>query len=293
MQARWELHLKPFFGSLRALDVTSTTIERYVDERMTEGATNATINRELAALKRMFRLGHYATPPQVLRLPRFPHLAENNTRKGFLEDGQFERIVSHCPELWFRGLVECGRTYGWRVAELLNLRVHQVDVKERVIRLEPGTTKNDDGRDVTMTGAVLQLLAALVEGKGPDEHVFTRPDGKPVLSFKKTWRQACIAAGVPDLLFHDLRSTAARDLRRAGVPETIIMKIGGWKTPSVFERYAIVSQADIREAMSSLERKREQDQVAATTMISTMIPRRKRWRDKKQERELSETARET
>src|SRR5665213_451292 len=61
------------------------------------------------------------------------------------------------------------------------------------------------------------------------------------------------AAGVPNLLFHDLRRTAARNLRRAGVAEGIIMKIGGWKTRSVFERYAIVAQSDIMDAMVKLE----------------------------------------
>jgi hypothetical protein len=61
------------------------------------------------------------------------------------------------------------------------------------------------------------------------------------------------AAGVPNLLFHDLRRTAARNLRRAGVAEGVIMKIGGWRTRSVFERYAIVSQTDIAEAMRKLE----------------------------------------
>ncbi len=67
------------------------------------------------------------------------------------------------------------------------------------------------------------------------------------------WRNACVAAGVPNLLFHDLRRTAARNLRRAGVAEGVIMKIGGWRTRSVFERYAIVSQTDIAEAMRKLE----------------------------------------
>jgi hypothetical protein len=53
------------------------------------------------------------------------------------------------------------------------------------------------------------------------------------------------------LIFHDLRRTAARNLRRAGVAEEVIQKIGGWRTRSVFERYAIVTQSDIMDAMES------------------------------------------
>ena len=104
-----------------------------------------------------------------------------------------------------------------------------------------------------MTQNVYALLSACVSGKQPDDCVFTRQCGKPVREFRETWRLACVAAGVPNLLFHDLRRTAARNLRRAGVAEGVIMKIGGWRTRSVFERYAIVSQTDIAEAMRKLE----------------------------------------
>ena len=71
--------------------------------------------------------------------------------------------------------------------------------------------------------------------------------------FRRAWIKACEQAGVPGLLFHDLRRTAARNLRRAGVPETVIMKIGGWRTRSVFERYAIVSRNDNTDAMLQLQ----------------------------------------
>jgi integrase len=252
-EARWNRHLKPFFGSMRAVDVTSEQLARYVDKRQQEQAANATINRELAALKRMFRLGQQATPPKVVRVPKFPKLAENNIRKGFLEDGQSRKLVEYCPELWFRALVECGRTYGWRVSELLTMRVSQVDMTQRAIRLEPGTTKNRDGREVMMTEAVCQLLSALVHGKAADDFVFTRENGKPVRDFRVMWQNACTHAGVPDLLFHDLRRTGARNLRRAGVAEGIIMKIGGWRTRSVFERYAIVSRSDMNDAILKLQ----------------------------------------
>jgi integrase len=251
--ARWNLHLEPSFGQMKASEVTSDLVARYVDSRRQEKASNATINREMAALKRMFRLGLQSTPPKVNRVPKIPRLEENNIRKGFLEEGQFETLVSHCPELWFRAIVEVGRTYGWRSGELLQLRVQQVDLLAKVIRLDPGTTKNRDGREVSMTQNVYALLSECVSEKQSDDYVFTWPNGKPVRDFRDTWRKACVAAGVPKLLFHDLRRTAARNLRRAGVAEGVIMRIGGWRTRSVFERYAIVSQTDITEAMRKLE----------------------------------------
>ena len=80
------------------------------------------------------------------------------------------------------------------------------------------------------------------------------------------WQNACAHAGVPDLLLHDLRRTGARNLRRAGVAEGIIMKIGGWRTRSVFERYAIVSRSDMNDAILKLqesEKKAEQELLAA------------------------------
>jgi len=251
--ARWQLHLDPFFGTRRVFEVTSDLIARYVDLRQSEGAQNATINREMAALKRMFRIGMYSTPPKVLRLPKFPKLAEDNVRKGFLEDAQYEKLIAYCPDAWFRALVEMGRTYGWRISELVGLKVKQVDIDERIIRLEPGTTKNKEGREVTMTAAVHELLAQCVAGKSGEDAVFTRANGSPVLIFRDTWAKATEAAGVSGLLFHDLRRTAARNLRRAGIAEGVIMKIGGWRTRSVFERYAIVSQTDISDALEKLQ----------------------------------------
>ncbi len=133
------------------------------------------------------------------------------------------------------------------------MRVNQLDVAQRVIRLEPGTTKNRDGREVLMTASVHKLLLALVHGKSTDDYVFTRANGKPVRDFRGMWQNACAHAGVPELLFHDLRRTGARNLRRAGVAEGIIVKIGGWRTRSVFERYAIVSRSDRNDAILKLQ----------------------------------------
>jgi hypothetical protein len=70
------------------------------------------------------------------------------------------------------------------------------------------------------------------------------------------------------LIFHDLRRTAARNLRRAGIAEGVIMKIGGWKTRSVFERYAIVNRTDIVDAMQRLQQTEKALEAAATVAIS-------------------------
>ena len=256
VEARWRLHIKPFFGSLRASQVTSSLLNAYVDKRQVAGAQNATINRELAALKRMFNLGRKATAPKVVFVPAFLRLAENNVRQGFLEDAQYEKLLESCPELWFQTVVELGATYGWRIDELKKLRVNQIELANWVIRLHPGTTKNKEGREVKMTKIVQTLLTLCVEGKGPEDYVLTRPSGKRLKDFRGTWERACKAAGVPNLLFHDLRRTAARNYRRAGIAEGVIMKIGGWKTRSVFERYAIVSHADVEDAVVKLEARR-------------------------------------
>jgi len=120
-----------------------------------------------------------------------------------------------------------------------------------------------------MTPSVTALLKQCVDGKTSDDYVFTRDDDKPgkpgkrVRDFRGAWETACEAAKCPGLPFHDLRRSAARNLRRAGVAEGVIMRIGGWKTRSVFERYAIVSQTDIRDAMASLQAKQQSDNAEA------------------------------
>ena len=85
-----------------------------------------------------------------------------------------------------------------------------------------------------MTTPVYELLKQCVHGKTSDAHVITRSNGRPVRDFRGAWAAARMC-GSSRVLFHDLRRTAARNLRRAGIAEGVI-KIGGWRTRSVFER---------------------------------------------------------
>jgi integrase len=256
-EARWRLHLEPFLGRSRAVDIGTDHVRKYTAQRMKEEASNATINRELALLKRMLHIGAKSSPPKVLRIPNISMLQEDNIRKGFLSDTEFDALAVECATagLWLRAMLEVGATYGWRSSEVIRLRVGQVDLDACTIRLDPGTTKNREGRVVSIVrGSKLhELMKACVVNKGADAFLFTRSNGKEILDFRRTWRKCCKAAGKPDLLFHDLRRTAARNLRRAGIAEGIIMAIGGWRTRSVFERYCIVCEGDISTSMKQLE----------------------------------------
>ncbi len=170
-------------------------------------------------------------------------------------DAQRDALAAECVRvgLWLRAIYEVGCTYGWRVSEVKGLRVRHVDLGADTIRLDPGTTKNGQGRVVTFERgpALCELLAACAQGKSADDFVFTREDGKPVPDFRNTWLKVSKAAGVPGLLFHDLRRTAARNLRRAGMAENVIMQIGGWRTRSVFDRYAIITKTTSRMQFAS------------------------------------------
>jgi integrase len=271
--ARWRLHLNPFFGHLRAISVTSDLVGKYIVERQEQGAKNATINRELACLKRMFNLGIRATPPKVIRAPTFPRLAERNVRKGFVEDREYQELATASARvgLWLRSLFEVGYAFGWRVSELLNLRISQVDLLNRTIMLNPGETKNDDGRVVIMTDPVHQLLTQCALGKRPTDFVFTRSNRKPVRDFRGAWETICTDAGVPERLFHDLRRTAVRNMVRAGVPERVAMQISGHKTRAIFDRYHIVSESDLRQAAAKMDEHRRKI-AGLTEDANTQVP---------------------
>jgi len=259
-KARWEKNVKPFFGNLIASALSTDDINRYIDMRTREGAGDGTINRELALVRRAFTLGHRTKPPKVTNIPYFPRLAEPKARQGFLSDETYDKLARECSAegIWLRGMFAIGGNFGWRKSEVLGLRVRQLDFPGRAIRLDPGTTKNDEARTVRMPADVYELLSACASGKKDNHYVFTRENGERIRDFRTAWSNVCERAGCPGLLFHDLRRTGARNLRRLGIAEGTIMKIGGWKTRAIFERYNIIDESDLEHAAARLDEKRAQ-----------------------------------
>jgi integrase len=261
-------HVLGFFGARRAVHLTTADVNAYVAKRQAERAANATINRELAALIRMFSLARAAE--KIHRAPKITKLQEHNVRQGFFEREQFEAVRRHLPE-HLRPLVTLAYITGWRLkSEIQSLQWRQIDFKAGTVRLEPGTTKNSEGRTFYMTP---ELRAALEEQRVRTETlqrrrrrvipwVFHR-NGKPIKSIRIAWAKACKKAGVPGRIPHDLRRTAVRNMERAGVPRSVAMKMVGHKTESIYRRYAIVDEVMLREGAERLARA-EQARFAGT-----------------------------
>lgn len=249
--------LRDFFGTSLARDITLDRLNAYVAARLEAKRKPATIGNELAALKRGLHLAERAGKAVC---PPFPILHVSNTRTGFFEEAEIRAVLAHLPET-LQPVVAFGHLTGWRVGEILPLQWRQVDFGAGTVRLEPGTTKNDDGR--VFPFAVLPELEALLRRQRARTEALQRAtgqlipwvfhrDGVPIKDFRGTWERACRLAGVPGRLVHDLRRTAVRNLERAGVPRSVAMKLSGHKTESVYRRYAIVAEGDLAEGVKKL-----------------------------------------
>jgi integrase len=242
--------LRKHFGDLPSHRITTLRLRDYQERRKREKAANATVNREMALLRRAFNLAAKATPPRVTVIPQFEMLPENNTRQGFLGPEAYEKLKQELlPELV--PLLVVGYHVGCRRGELVPLKVEQVDLDAKQIRLYAGTTKNDEGRLLPIYGDMEAVLSAQLDElakRWPRCRYLFHRCGQPIKVFRESWDRACERAGVPGLLFHDLRRSAVRNMVRAGVPEAVAMRISGHKTRAIFDRYNIVSDDDIADA---------------------------------------------
>lgn len=253
-------HLLRLFRGVSAAKVKGSDVLRYANLRLEEKAKPATINRELAALRAAYRLG--LDNDLIVAMPRIRLLPENNARQGFADATQLAAI---CRKLEKRhpdvaDAVRFMFITGWRSrSEVLPLTWAQIDFPGGLVRLEPGTTKNNEGRSFPLIPelrALLERRQAITRRCERAQgriiaHVFHRY-GRPIKSLRRAWKTACRAAGVPWLLLHDLRRSAVRNLERAGVSRSVAMKLTGHKTENVYRRYAIVAEGDLREAGAKL-----------------------------------------
>jgi integrase len=241
-------HLEQFFGAkARAMQITKPRVAEYFKRRLDEGAARGTVCYEVRILGAAFSV---AVEDELLAVrPVFKLPSLRNARSGFFEDGDFAALLLELPA-YVRPVVRFLRMTGWRKSEALGLTWEQVDWEGQVMRLYATQTKGGDAR-VFPFGLAPELKQVLeerwAERDGP--FVFHR-DGKRIGSFRCVWARACKKAGLEGRLVHDLRRTAARDFRRRGVSEGEIMKLCGWKTRAMFDRYNIIDEEDLAQAVA-------------------------------------------
>jgi integrase len=238
--------LRAAFDNDRARDVTSARIADYVRDRLAAKKAAATVNRELAALRRAFALA--VEHERLSAAPRIRLLSERNVRQGFVSPAEFEKILDALPE-HLRDVARFGFLTGWRRSEILKLEWKHVHQGDERITLPGELSKNGQPRTIPFVGSLAEIIARRLAVRGASVHVFHR-NGKPIKDFRGAWSAACKAADRPGLLFHDLRRSAVRNLVSAGVDQSVAMRVTGHQTTSVFMRYRITTDADVRAALA-------------------------------------------
>src|SRR5262249_34034546 len=257
-------HLDAFFAKRRLATITPDVVTSYADERRagegdekgetTPGAADGAIKPEPETLDKSRR------PPykngKLTRMPLLETLAQAPPRAGFVTREQFDTFRKRLPEQ-LRVSMTVAYTFGWRKREVLDLKKHQYNSQDGTLRLDPGTTKNGEGRVVKVTPELRALLDTQVARVRELErrlervipwlfpHLEGALAGQRVSDPRKAWESACKVAGLPGLLIHDLRRSAVRNMEQASVPRSVAMKLAGHKTENVYRRYANVSEADL------------------------------------------------
>lgn len=280
--------LEAGLGSKRVDRLTADQVVAYTEARREAGRTNASINREVELLGAALRLA--LQRGKIIRAPKMPsRLSEKgNVRLGFFEKSELQALLPHLPEP-LGDMARVAFATGWRRGELLGLTWEVVSRDE--IRL--GTTKNGEPRSLPLDAELRVVFERLRKareytresGVGLSAYVFHR-HGKPVSRnlFGKQWRRACIKVGLGRRVknedgvlcyvgkhFHDFRRTAARNMIRGGVPQSVAMRVTGHETDAMFIRYDITDNRDKLAALAA-SRKFVQQQPAETPGLVSFKP---------------------
>ncbi len=247
-------HLSTYFGDKRIAEITPEAIETYVRTRLQQHSRlgrptrPATVNRELAALSKMFNLAIRHKKADRNPMAAVERLQEHNIRDRVLSSEEFQRLLDALPSS-LHLVVTLAYYTGMRRGEILNLRWNQVDLSKGLIRLEGVDTKTQRGRLVPLNATLTPLLKDVMQSpvRCATGHVFHR-NGEPIKSIRGAFDRACQEAGLTDFHFHDLRHTAVTNMRRAGIDALTAMKITGHKTMAVFQRYNSFDEDDLRRA---------------------------------------------
>ena len=255
-------------GEVLAREVTTLTLRQLQKRFKGDGYAHATINRVVttaySALKFAAANGVLPSapvPPKTLKTPK--------PRQGFLEQDDYLGIHAALPE-WAQDPYEMFYRTGWRRSEVLWLTWDEVDLDAGVIRLDPDRDKNGE----TRVWPLKFFLGDLIERRLRTRvfgcpYVFHRDGGQRIgfTGWRHNLRRACVASGRKNFYTHDCRRTAVRALTRANVPRKIAMRLVGHKTEEMYDRYDIVSEGDLDDAVGLLEEYAQRQSTEATRKV--------------------------
>ena len=253
---RSKLLLK-YFGSMLADRIKPSMVESFQHKMLQTSNKRrvkyrpATANRVVALMKRIFNLA--IREDMVLKNPcwKVSMLPEENKRSRILSAEELERLVHELPEHAVPIVLVAYYT-GMRKQEILGLTWKKVNMHEGYIDLEPSDTKNSEPRRIYFNDVLWAIFkkAGRVRSLGHD-FVFTYR-GKPIKDIRVGFEEALRKAKIDNFWFHDLRHTFNTNMRKARVDQTVIMKLTGHKTLSMFNRYNTVDREDAIDAMNRL-----------------------------------------
>jgi len=233
------LHLNPFFGKSLLTEITPSLINQYKVKRREEGATPATVNRELALMKHAFSLAvrewEWAkdNPVKKISMER-----ENNKRDRWLMPEEEKKLLEVCPA-WLQDIVLFALNTGMRLGEILSLCWKAVDMNRRTAVVFK--SKNGERRTIPLSETALDVLKTKSKIRSiRSDLVFYNENHKKYdySDLERAFRVALIKAKIEDFRFHDLRHCFATKLVQGGVDLYKVQLLLGHKTPLMTQRYA-------------------------------------------------------
>jgi len=242
-------------GRKKVRELTRADIEEYwrlrADEKTVRGYTPSPqqLNLEAKLLRRSINYavecGLVASNP----ITGLRSLRTQNVRQSTITEAQFTELYKAADE-GLKPIITLAYDTGMRRGEILKLRWSSVNLREGIIYLT--VTKTDRPRVIHLTKRAhreLKKLPISISG-----YVFVNPKtNRPWYDIRKKWHRACKTACLEGVWFHDNRRSFVTNARRRGVPESVVMKMSGHRTRSVFDRYNVISESDVRDAVLAIE----------------------------------------
>jgi integrase len=250
------------FGDVIVNKIKPVDLENYQAKRKAEGLSDSYIDSQIGAARTMINkaFDNDLVGGDVVKVfRRVDNLLKGNAnaRDRVLSGAEFQSLMDSLPA-HTRAIVATGYYAGMRKGEVINLTWDKVDLKNRVIKLVAADTKDREARTIPICDGLHDILESIPKAIH-DNHVFLFK-GKPIKDIRTALKRACrdtsiqYGRGTKDgFVFHDTRHCFNTNMRRSGVPESVIMKITGHSTREMFLRYDTVDSLDTRKAIDQME----------------------------------------